>query len=243
MANTGKWSVIIAEDEEPIREEICSILSAHKKFKIVKEVGNGADLKKILLREKFDLAILDIELPVKRSTEVLSEIIQYPPSIFITAYDEFTSNAFKLGAIDYIVKPFTKERVALAMKRAEKHLLNRSEAGLKQRGVPVFWLYDDTGGLVPVASNAIHYLKADNKNSWVFTKSERFRITKPLKSILSKLDPDKFIQAHRTFAVNLEQVSRLNCLKENTYEIILKDSDTHIPVSRRYLQKIRSNKI
>jgi len=231
--------VVVAEDEDPIREEILSLLADHNSLTSIEAVADGGSLKRLLKKGEVDLALLDIELPVQQTLDVLSEVTNPPVLIFITAFDEYVSDAFKMGAVDYLVKPFTRERLYKAIDRA----LNAIEKAQDRKGfVENLWLKDEIERVIPVQAKSIKFLKADNKNCVIYSDKGVFNANKTLRAVLASLDPSMFIQIHRSYVVNIASVSHVEYLSQNYAELTIKKTGEVLPVSRRHLKLLRANR-
>lgn len=234
-----KIRTIIVEDELPIREEILELALQKEELQIVGVGKNGVELEELLDSKKPDLALLDIELPIKNTMTVLSEKSTLPHIIFITAYDVYAPKAFEMAAIDYIVKPLKKERfdqaIARASERIKTNLANNNPA---TRTSELLWLRENDK-IVPIPVSDILYIEARDKTTIVYTGiGKNFYIPRPFSSLMQQLDPARFLQIHRKYAVKISEILNMEALFHGQYEITLKSIPKKLPVSRRYARTI-----
>ena len=120
MSSKNSIRTIIVDDEEPARLVLREFLSAHEEVKIIAECANGFDAVKAITESKPDLVILDIQMPKLNGFEVLELVDQPPAIIFATAYNQYAIKAFEVHAVDYLLKPFSKERLTEALEHAKE---------------------------------------------------------------------------------------------------------------------------
>jgi len=235
---------IIVEDELPIREEITGLALQREELQIVGVGKNGNDLFTLLEEKKPDLALLDIELPVKDTMTVLNEINYTAQIIFITAYQQYAVQAFNIAAIDYLMKPLKKERfnesinrmIAMYMlikneKEIRDHIPHESSSGF-------LWARENEK-IFPVSVSDIIYLEAENKYTFIHTTAKKkIQILRPLSAIIRQIGSNMIMQIHRKYAINTTMVIEMNPFFNGTYEVTLKGCEKKLPVSRRYASTI-----
>ncbi|MDH5718457.1 MAG: LytTR family DNA-binding domain-containing protein [Spirochaetia bacterium] len=232
-----KRKIVIAEDELPIRAYIEKLVSQRKDFKIVGSAKDGLELQKILSENTIDIALLDIDLPIKNTLEVLSEIDNLPLIIFITSYDKYAAKAYELGVIDYILKPFDENRFHSALNRAVNFLNIKTET--KNDLIDYLWL--KTGEkILPVPISEIRYFEADNKYTNLFSEKKRYRVCKSLSHIYNLVDKQEFIQVHRKYVIRKSMIKQIEPLFNGNHLAILHDN-SKIPISRTHFKTIKDN--
>lgn len=232
-----KYSVLLVEDELNIRERILALLQEHQDVEVSGVGKNGMELQQLLTEKEFDIALLDIDLPVQNAIDVISEFASLPVIIFITAYEIYAVRAFELGAVHYLLKPVREPLFHEALERAKDYVAkNRQE---KKKGVKrnIIWIREDESYItVPVRD--ILYLKADDKYTNIVTRLKTYRMYKPQSSFEKILDPVNFIRVHRKFIVNKLMVATVDPMFNGRYEIKLAGIEMRIPVSKKYSHKL-----
>ena len=236
-------SALIAEDEPLLRAEIRTVLeSLWPELRVVAEVGDGISAIDALDRLSPDIMFLDIQMPGCTGIDVAQRASNRAHVVFITAYDSHALTAFEQGALDYILKPISPERVKVAIKRLQDRfeqppanldglvdLLKGVATGGKQY---LKWLTVPHGSNLRVVSTAeILFLRADNKYTELATVSAMFLLNSSLKEMLGKLDPAVFWQIHRGVAVNVSAIETIYRTFRGTLEVKVRGRDELLPVS------------
>jgi DNA-binding LytR/AlgR family response regulator len=245
-------SAIIAEDEPLLRAEIREALhELWPELQIVAEVSNGVHAVKALERHAPNIAFLDIHMPGHSGLEVARHASGRVHVIFVTAFDEYAVAAFERGALDYIVKPVTTERLRLTVARLQQRVreppadltgliesLKAAVGGaryLKWLTVP----YADQRRVLAVSD--IAYLRADNKYTTVVARTGTFLLNSTLKEMHHKLDPEVFWQIHRSIIVNVSAIDTIQRAVRGTLELRLKDRRELLPVSAPYAHLFKNS--
>jgi DNA-binding LytR/AlgR family response regulator len=243
-------SAIIAEDEPLLRAELREALHAlWPDLHIVAEVGDGIQAVAALERHAPNIAFLDIQMPGNTGLDVAQHASGKAHVVFVTAFDEHALAAFERGALDYIVKPVTVERLRLTVARLQERVreppadlnrlvrLMRAAVGSVQY---LKWLTVPHGDQRRVlAVSDISYLRADNKYTTVVTRIGTFLLNSSLKEMQEKLDPEVFWQIHRSIIVNVSAVETIHRALRGTLELKLKDRGELLPVSAPYAHLFR----
>lgn len=224
--------VLIIDDEQPARDIIKLFLHDHENVKLLGQCKNGFDGMKMIAELKPDLIFLDIQMPKIDGFEML-ELIEEPPAvIFCTAYDEYAIKAFEYKAVDYILKPFTKQRFDEAMKKAKagitKELPKRNEL------MELSEIYHHkleriaikTGDKIDIISvDAIHYLEAQDDYVEIHAYGKTYLKQQTMNYYERALKPEKFVRIHRRFIVHITEIARLEKYGKETWVAILKNND------------------
>ena len=230
-----KIRTIIAEDELPIREEILEIALEREELQIVGIGKNGKELEELLDQKKPDLALLDIELPIKDTMTVLSEKTDIPQLIFISAFEIYAPRAFEMEAVDYLVKPIKKERFMDAISRAIRRIKAKKLNNYKTNVNPAILWIREKDKVIPIPFLDIYYLEAQDKVTLIYMNGNNyFTVTRSLSSIMQQLPPAQFLQIHRKYAVNVSIILNMEPMFHGRYELTLKGIKQKLPVSRRY---------
>ncbi|HEY5771992.1 MAG TPA: LytTR family transcriptional regulator DNA-binding domain-containing protein [Chitinophagaceae bacterium] len=242
-------SKVIIIDDEPLARSIVIEYIQHFPDLVVSQVcSNGFEGIKAIQQYKPDLIILDIQMPKINGFEML-ELIENPPAvIFATAFDEYAIKAFDAHAIDYLLKPFNQDRFEKAIKKWREQKNNsNSEKQTKQ-------LLDDVSLTAPqnerivikdgskikiIPIQDVHYLEAADDFVKVFTKEGYFLKNKTMSHFEQVLDPSQFVRSHRSYIVNLQQITRIDPYEKDNHVAILR-SGAKVPVSRTGYPKLKS---
>jgi DNA-binding LytR/AlgR family response regulator len=238
---------LIAEDEPLLRAEIRETLRLlWPELRICAEVADGQQAAEALEQFGPNILFLDIHMPGLNGIEVARQASGKAHVVFITAYDNYAVDAFKDGALDYIVKPISPERMKVTVERLQHRLreppadltglvdMLKSAVGGDSRYLK--WLTVPHGSELRVlAVSEILYLRADNKYTTVNTRSSSFLLNASLKEMQAKLDPDVFWQIHRGVVVNVSAIDTIYRSFRGTLELKLKDRVELLPVSASHV--------
>jgi DNA-binding LytR/AlgR family response regulator len=236
-------TAVIAEDEPLLRAELRSaLMELWPELAICAEAADG--LQAIDALEKFQpqILFLDIQMPGRNGLDVARYASGKAHVVFITAYDAYAVQAFEEGALDYVLKPVSRERMKLTVERLQERLrdtpadLSNLADLLKTIVKPdasyLKWLTVPHGSeLRVVAVSEILFLQADNKYTTIATRASTFLLNSSLKEMHSKLDPAVFWQIHRSTVVNISAIDTIFRSFRGALEIKLKDRSELLPVS------------
>ncbi|NLE34618.1 MAG: response regulator [Bacteroidales bacterium] len=236
-----KIRALIIEDEAPARELIRFMLSDHPDIEVVGECGDGFCGAREIKELHPDLIFLDIQMPKLTGFELLEVIDEKPEVIFTTAFDQYAIRAFELNAVDYLLKPFSKERFDDALEKAlsrlgaeepdheriEKLVTTASEA----EGYLTRIVFRKGAGIKIIPLNNVSYLAAEDDYVMIYYNEGKALKPKTMKYYEEHLPPSLFIRIHRSYIVNVEQITRLEPYTKDNYVAILKSGEK-IPVSR-----------
>lgn len=237
-------TALIAEDEPMLRAQLRARLAqAWPELTIVGEAENGVQALALAAELQPEVAFLDIRMPVKDGLEVAAAIGDACHVVFVTAYDDYAVDAFEQGAIDYVLKPVTAERVAKVVDRLKQRLaappadLAQILQQLASRGSagPLRWIKASLGAtmrLIPV--DDICYFHAEDKYTRVVTAEGDALIRTTIKELFDELDPESFWQVHRGTIVNLRAIARVERDHRDQPLIVLKNRKEPLTVSRTF---------
>ncbi|PJZ49045.1 LytR/AlgR family response regulator transcription factor [Leptospira saintgironsiae] len=240
--NSALYKVLVIEDEVPARDLLRKFLEDWPQFEVGGIARTGSQAIDLLKKEKFDLMFLDINLPEKTGLQVLEEIGEnLPVLVFTTAYREHTLKAFEVGACDYLLKPYTKERFSACMERALHHLQLKSISNSRPSGEPdPVFVFRDGGLIHRVLYADLYYLTANGKRSVLHTKDGDYETAKLLGDLEKELPKTDFLRIHRKHMVNRNLVSAAKSQAGGAYTIYLKDEDeTNLPVGREFVDGVK----
>lgn len=222
---------IIIEDEELGRELIKNYLKDRDDIEIIAECENGFEGIKTIQEMNPDLVFLDIQMPKLNGFEMLEILDERPEIIFTTAYNQYAIQAFELNAIDYLLKPFSKERLLDALDKAEKRLESKSPGTDKIRNLVQQPLEEIIERVVVKSNNKIHvipvekirYLEAQDDYVMIYTTEGKHLKQATMKYFEKHLNPNDFMRVHRSYIIRLDQVVQLEPYGKDNYVAKLKD--------------------
>jgi len=240
-------SKIITIDDEPLARSIVKeYLQKYPELEIVQECNDGFEGFKAIQQYQPDLIFLDIQMPKINGFEMLELLDESPAVIFTTAFDEYAIKAFEAHAIDYLLKPFSQERFDKAIqkwkeqkvssqKNTEELLETASHFPAQSQRVVV-----KTGSkikIIPV--HDVFYFEAADDYVKVHTQEGSFLKNKTMSHFEKTLDPQQFVRSHRSYIVNIQQITRIDPYEKDNHVAILK-SGAKVPVSRNGYVKLRT---
>ncbi|MBI3518125.1 MAG: response regulator transcription factor [Bacteroidetes bacterium] len=240
--------VVIIDDEPLARSLVVEYIQQHPSIEIVAECNDGFQGVKAIMQHKPDLIFLDIQMPKINGFEMLELLDTTPSVIFTTAFDEYAIKAFEANAIDYLLKPFSKERFDLALEKwksknstthtSEKNLQTLLENTTKQPDEKNRIVVKNGSDIRIVPMADVMYIEAYDDYVKIFTKDTYYLKKKTMNYYEQVLDPALFFRTHRSFIINLQQLTKIEPLEKNTYVVLLK-SGKKIPLSRTGYSKLK----
>ena len=242
--------VLIAEDEPLAAEALADWVKAVRELDLVGRCADGDSALKEIRRLKPELVLMDIQMPGLTGLQVARTLAGEKPRpavIFTTAYDEHAVTAFELHAVDYLLKPFSRERftdaVARALKIGGASLEHAVEALAEPAGTPVTRvLVQDQGKIFPLQVDAIEYLRSDSKYTALASRGRTFLVRLAITSLEPRLDPARFVRVQRGCIVNLDFVEAMTP-DENSRLVIRMRDGTELTASREMSKKLREQSL
>ena len=248
-----KIRVLIVDDEAHARARLRQSLKGEADFEIIGECANGREALEAIRRDRPDLVFLDIQMPRLTGFDVCAQLSDegapLPFIIFCTAYDQYALKAFEVHAIDYLLKPFDRERFkeSLAHARAQlqraqpasadprlTELLDALRLGAKQDDRLVF---KENGRVIFVRVNAIDWLEADGNYVRIHCGTESHYVRETLAGLEAQLPADKFMRISRSAIVNLDRIKEFQPLFYGDYAVILQ-TGAKLTLSRNYRDRL-----
>lgn len=236
---------ILIDDEPLARDVVKHYLKSFPDIEIVAECCDGFEGLKAISQHNPDFIFLDIQMPKINGFEML-ELVENPPAvIFTTAFDEFAIKAFEVNAADYLLKPIEQDRFDQAMHKLPARLkqteltqdLLESAAMSPAQHNRVVVKTNGVIKIIPVAD--IHYFEADDDQVKMSTTEGNFYKNKTMSFFERTLDAAQFIRIHRSYLINLAQVSKIELKEKDSYVVLLK-SDIWLPVSKTGYSKLKT---
>ncbi len=241
--------VIIVDDEPLARAVLREHLGPHADVEFVGECANGFEAVKAIAELAPDLVFLDIQMPKLDGFEVVELAGAKTHYVFVTAYDQFALRAFDVHALDYLLKPFTRERLAQALAHARERLAtpaSQGEAAMRAlvsdaqaRHQPLERILIRDGARVQVIPVArIDYIEAQDDYVAICSEGRQWLKNQRMAELERQLDPQAFLRVHRSYIVNLGTIARIEPTGKDGHCAVLK-SGARIPISRSGYQKVR----
>jgi two-component system LytT family response regulator len=245
--------VLVVDDEPLAREKIRDMTAGDPELRVVGECANGAEAIEAVKTLRPDLVLLDVQMPEVGGFGVLEALRgePLPPVIFITAYDRYAVRAFEFHALDYLLKPFDRERFRSAIERAKRQIRRDDGADV---GARILSLLEQMSGkpryserLVVKTNGRVIFLNADEVD-WIEAEGNYVSIHAGKKSYLlretiggleSQLDPKEFVRIHRSAIVRLDRVRELQPWSHGEYHVVLGDG-TRLTLSRSYRERLQA---
>lgn len=242
---------LIAEDEPLLRAQLKARLGdAWPELDIAGEAESGAQALALIEERKPDVVFLDIRMPVMSGIEVAQKLAGRFHIVFVTAYDEYAVAAFEEGAIDYVLKPVTPERIGKVVARVKARLaappldLTALLSRLAEReaaAAPLKWIRASLGATMQmIAVDDVLYFQAEDKYTKVVTDSGEALIKKPIKELYEELDPEAFWQIHRGTIVSLRAIAKVERDWRDQPVITLRSRPEKLTVSRTFAHRFKS---
>jgi len=252
--------VLLVDDEAPARSLLREYLGAHDGVQVIGECANGFEAVKAITEQRPDLVFLDVQMPKLDGFEVLELVAPEPGApavIFCTAYDEYALRAFEVHAVDYLLKPFGRERLAEALGRARDRLAlaaargqgapspSASPAGAARAAPPRGQgrvaervVVRDGAQVHGIPAELVDYVEAQDDYVALHAAGRSHLKHQTLAELAEVLDPERFVRIHRSYLVNVDRIARVELLAKDQRVVILRDG-RQLPVSRSGHDRLR----
>ena len=233
-----RLTAVVVDDEAPARALVAEYLEERADVELVASCANGLEAVKAVTEHRPDLLFLDIQMPKLDGFEVLELLDPEPEVIFTTAFDQHAVRAFEVAAVDYLLKPFSAERLGEAVERARARLESGSDQPLAELARA-----RREGGFVERVlardGSAVHVISVDRLD-WVEARGDQvvlhaddLAVSKSitLTELAEQLDPARFVRVHRSHLLNVERIERIELYAKDSRIALLSDG-TKLPVSR-----------
>ncbi len=244
--------VLVADDEPLARERLRMLLEPEDWLDVIEEVGDGPAAVGAIQKLRPDLVFLDVQMPGATGFDVIDAIgpEKMPFVIFVTAYDKYALKAFDVHAIDYLLKPFDKERFQSALRRARQQLERRSSGELERRLLELVqdlkpasskierFVIKSGGRVFFVRAEEIDWIEAAGNYVKLHVGNEAHLFRETMNALEARLNSDTFYRIHRSHIVNIERVRELQPWFNGEYVVFLKDG-TRLTLSRGYREKLQ----
>ena len=256
-------NTLIVDDEKPAREELAFLLKAFPDISLIGQGKNGVEALALIKEHSPDLVFLDVQMPGLDGFGVLKKLVErkmrVPHVVFATAFDHYAVQAFDVNAVDYVLKPFDKARIAKAIQRARREIesetspterleklvsrlgAGQSESTKQVAGQPVKVLVKSQQRLLLVDAEDLIFAAIDDGNVNVVARdTEGSSNYRTLEELHAALDIDSFWRPHRSYLVNIHHIKEVVPWFKSTYMLKMDDKkQTEIPVSRQQTKRLR----
>jgi two-component system, LytTR family, response regulator len=239
---------LIIDDEPIARRRVRRLLRDESDIEVVGECGDGEAAIDDIASVRPDLIFLDVQMPGLDGFGVVERLATArPPAIvFVTAFDRYAMRAFDVHAIDYLLKPFTRDRFRLALQRARERIrVSDGHAGLRAlieqlQARPRYLSRLSVrvrGRIVLIDVNTVDWLQAADNYVTVHVGSREYLLRETLTALEAKLDPDRFVRIHRSTIVRLDRVLELQPATHGDFDVRLRDG-TVLTLSRKWREQV-----
>jgi DNA-binding LytR/AlgR family response regulator len=251
----GALTAMIADDEAPMRDLLrARLASVWPELRIVAEAANGIEAVELGEQHRPDIAFLDIRMPGMSGIEAARQLYRRSHIVFATAYDQYALDAFEQGALDYLLKPVSAERLATTCARLRSRMkapspaqpdigqqLARLTSLLENKGSAqpqtgyLRWIQAQVGSsLRMVSTREVLFFQSDEKYTRVQTATAEFLIRKTLKELAEELDPDEFWRIHRSTLVRVDAIGEVARDLRGRHMLRLRGHPFELEVSRNH---------
>lgn len=255
-----RMNTLIVDDERPARDELAYLLKGFPEVNVVAQGRNGLEAVTLIKEHEPDLVFLDVQMPGLDGLGVVHRLIErrlrVPQIVFATAYDHYAVHAFEVNAVDYVLKPFDKARIARAIQRAKKMVeahtspVERLETLMGQLGAaaskprpaqPVKLLVKAQSRMILIDAEDLVYASIQDGEITIFSRdTEGVSNYRTVEELMEALDPDVFWRPHRSYLVNINHIKEVVPWFKSSYMLKMDDKRaSEVPVSRNQTKRLR----
>jgi len=253
-------NTVIVDDERPARDELAFLLKGFPEVNVVAQGKNGLEAVALIKEHNPDLVFLDVQMPGLDGFGVIKKLVErklrLPQIVFATAYDHYAVQAFEVSAVDYVLKPFDKARVARAIDRAKKMVdantspVQRLETLVEQLGAgapkpqpasPVKLLVKSQARMILIDADDMIYASIQDGAITIFSRdTEGVSNYRTVEELMEALDPGVFWRPHRSYLVNINHIKEVVPWFKSSFMLKMNDKRaSEIPVSRNQTKRLR----
>ena len=237
-------NAIIVEDEYPARKELRYFIENNSNIEIINEFSNGLDVLEFIQANKVDVIFMDINIPKLDGmllAKTINQFKQKPKIVFITAYENYAVDAFSLDIFDYILKPYSEERIVSMLKKLEvlkiDNISEDIEKTTKIQNKISLW---KDNKIYVVNVEDIYYCQAQERHTYVYTDKDEFVLRECISDVEKLINSKYFFKCHRSYFVNLTKIEEIVPWFNNTYILKLKNGEYEVTVSRSKVKEFRT---
>ncbi len=243
-----KIRTLIIEDEEPARNLLKTFLSGFEEINLLGEYSDGFSGLKAINETQPDLVFLDIQMPRLTGFEVIELLDELPEIVFTTAYDEYALRAFDLNAVDYLMKPFSKQRLRQAVDKVVERFklkttgheqVQQLMSQMQERTKQLERIVVKNGSKIHVIPiGQIEQIEAQDDYVMIHCPEGRFMKKETITALEQSLPEDQFLRIHRSHIVNIRQIQRIEQYGKESYLLLLKNGNT-VSVSKSRIKDLK----
>jgi len=248
QGKTMNIRTIIVDDEPPARRRISSLLTRDPSVVVIGECQDGASAIEMITEKHPQLVFMDVQMSGINGFDVLGSLrpSALPYVIFVTAYDQYAIKAFEVGAVDYLLKPFSRERFESCVRRAKERILNTStESGqeqlrafLRQSSLDRDRLVvRNKGNLLFLRTSEIEWVTAQGNNVRIHAGKNMYTVREKIGDLEQRLHPTRFLRVHRSVIVNIDIVAEVQRCGSGEYIVLLRNG-RELPLGRSYRERV-----
>ncbi len=251
---TGTITAILVDDEQLARDELSFLLKEFSDIEVVGVGGNGIQALELIERNEPDVVFLDVQMPGLDGMGLIRQLrereVPMPFFVLATAYDQYAVEAFQLEALDYLLKPFDKERLAQTIERARRAIQEKARGGPPEPPPSAqrpavqrtkLLVRASNRNFIVHAQDVIYATIEDGLITVVTTTMEGQSNYRTIEELQSNLDPDTFWRVHRSYLVNINRIKEVIPWFKSSYQLRMDDKKgTEIPVSRVQTKRLRA---
>jgi two-component system, LytTR family, response regulator len=247
-----KIRTLVVDDELPARRRLLSLLKTDPEIEIIGQCGDGASAIDAIVTDRPDLLFLDVQMPETDAFGVISAIagIHMPAIVFVTAYDRYAVQAFDARAVDYLLKPFKRERFFDALQRAKEslHRAVNGDGGYERNLVDMVrgmrpmedrLVIRSAGRITFLRTADVQWIEAAGNYVRVHAGNEVHTMREKISTLEEQLDQRQFLRIHRSVVVNLDEVKELQPCGGGEYIVLMRDGK-ELPFGRTHLRQLES---
>lgn len=228
----------VIDDERPARSELIYLLNKIIPEAEITEISNGEDALNVINKKYFNLFLIDINLGDISGITLASTIRRISPDseiVFATAYNNYAEDAFRVEALDYLLKPFSEQKVKDMIERYNQKYEKRLNKDIQRISIKA------KGKIVFIDINSIVYIESQNKNCCIYTKSSKYMDNTPLKDFEYKLKSKGFFRIQRGYLINTKYIKEIHSWFNNSNCVRMKYFDKiTLPVSRNKIEELKN---
>jgi two-component system, LytTR family, response regulator LytT len=251
-------NTIIVDDEKPARDELAFLLKGFPEVNVIGQGKNGVEAVSLIKEHAPDLVFLDVQMPGLDGFGVLKKLVErkmkVPHVVFATAFDQYAVKAFDVNAVDYVLKPFDKARIAKAIQRARKvletdtsasdrleQLMTQLESTKTASAPPVKLLVNTHNRMLLVDSEDVIFASLDDGHTTIVASDLEGTVNyRSLEDLEAALDSESFWRPHRSYLVNIHHIQEVVPWFKGTFMLKMKDKKhTQVPVGRSQQKRMR----
>ena len=240
-------TALIVDDEPLARRQLRLLLEEHPEIEVLGEATDGSEAIAKIDELEPEIVFLDVQMPLASGIEVIQRAHHKPVVVFTTAYDRFAVSAFELAAVDYLLKPFGRDRFRAALERALQTIAQRDASGAVERAhqalAPqaspmVRFFVRDRGKIIPLRIEDVDRLEAEEDYTRVHTGGRSYLVHVSLGEFEQRLDRERFVRIHRSHTINLDFIRAIAPYDATRLEVEMKDG-ARIIASRARSKELR----